>query len=63
MDEQTKQQVLFAVIAMALTVTIYQIGFNSGFFAPFGWVKLIVGLLIGAAVGGAVFGVMKAINR
>lgn len=64
MDEETKQQVLVSVIVMALTVTIYQIVFNSGMIAgDFSWIKLVLAVIIGAAAGGATYGVMKAMNR
>ena len=64
MDEQLKQSALFAIMAMAITVTIFQLVFNSGMFgSDILFRKFFIGLGIGAVVGGAVFGVMHLLNK
>lgn len=68
MDEQLKQSAMIAIIAMAITVIIYQIIFTSGMFGePIQTgtfiFRFLLGIVIGAVVGGVVFGAMQMLNK
>ena len=60
MDDVTKQNLMYSVIAFNIVVVAFQIFANSN---PFVFSKLLFGLLLGAVVGGVVFGVMHFSSR
>ena len=54
MDDAQKQKAMIALAAFSVTVSIYQLLFNS---SKFSLVGLLLGFLLGGIIGGAAYGI------